>query len=254
MSANRLENFAMETVNRRDIQGADYNPRKISESARKKLRKKMKEWGAVQPIVVNRRTMTIVGGHRRVDAMDGILRKDDYELTVAMIDVDEKQEAAINVFLNNPSAQGEWDVFALQGMKDIFPDMDFEADMGFDLSDIEVMALETGKDDFGVTKDTVSEAKREAKKTAKQEPMEADEYFKAAKAEARRTAREENAAGNGDVGTIDYALTIVFPNNHEKREFMRKIRKPEKEKYLKSTILLDIYNQVYDISILGGRD
>jgi len=253
MSANRLENFTMETVNRKDIHGADYNPRKISESAKKKLRRKMKEWGAVQPIVVNRRTMTIVGGHQRIDAMDSILRKDDYNLTVAMIDVDEKQEAAINVFLNNPSAQGEWDVLALQGMKDIFPDMDFEADMGFDPSDIDVMMLETGDEDFGVVKDMVSEARKEAKKEVQKE-KETDEYFKAAKADARQTARQENAAGNGDVGTIDYTLTIVFPNNHEKREFMRKIRKPEKEKFLKSTILLDIYNHVHDISVLGGRD
>jgi len=253
MSANRLENFTMETVSRKGIHGADYNPRKISESAKKKLRKKMKEWGTLQPIIVNRRTMTIVGGHQRIDAMDSILRKDDYELTVAMIDVDEKQEAAINVFLNNPSAQGEWDILALQGMKDIFPGIDFETDMGFDPSDIDVMMLDTGKEDFGIIKDSVSEAKKEAKKE-KQREKETGEYFKAAKAEARQAAREENAAGNGSIETMDYTVTIVFPNNHEKHNFMRKIRKPEKEKFLKSTILLDIYNHDYDISVFGGKD
>ena len=143
---------------------------------------------------------------------------------------------------------------ALQGMKDIFPDMDFEADMGFDLSDIDVMMLETGKgDDFGITKDMVSEAKKEAREKPGK-GAETDEYFKAAKAEARQAAREENAAGHGSVDTIDYTLTIVFPNNHEKREFMRKIRKKPEEKFLKSTILLDIYNRAYDISILGGKD
>ena len=242
MGANKLESFTAETVNRRDIHGADYNPRKISESAKKKLRKKMKEWGAVQPIVVNRRTMTIVGGHQRIDAMDSILRKDDYELTVAMIDVDEKQEAAINVFLNNPSAQGEWDVFALQDMKDIFPDMDFQIDMGFDESDITIM--------FG---------KQEEDTKLMEEQSKAQEYtadhFRNAKRETRENAKWDNQQGDSyNLAESDYVVQIVFPNNHEKREFMRKIKKPEGEKFLKSTVLLDIYNQVYDLSVFGGTE
>ena len=240
MGANKLESFTTETVNRKDIRGADYNPRKISESAKKKLRKKMKEWGAVQPIVVNRRTMTIVGGHQRIDAMDSILRKDDYELTVAMIDVDEKQEAAINVFLNNPSAQGEWDIFALQDMKDIFPDMDFQTDMGFDESDINIM--------FG---------KQEEDTKLMEEQSKAQEYtadhFRNAKRETRENAKRENQQGDSyNLAESDYVVQIVFPNNHEKREFMQKIRKKPEEKFLKSTVLLDIYNRVYDLSVFGG--
>ena len=242
MGANKLESFTAETVNRRDIHGADYNPRKISESAKKKLRKKMKEWGAVQPIVVNRRTMTIVGGHQRIDAMDSILRKDDYELTVAMIDVDEKQEAAINVFLNNPSAKGEWDTFALQDMKGIFPDMDFEADMGFDESDIRMM--------FG----RQEEETKLAEEQAKAQEYTAD-HFRQAKRETRENAKRDNGQGDSyNLAESDYVVQIVFPNNHDKREFMRKIRKPEGEKFLKSTVLLDIYNQVHDLSIFGGND
>jgi len=242
MGANKLESFTAETVNRRDIQGADYNPRKISESAKKKLRKKMREWGAVQPIVVNRRTMTIVGGHQRIEAMDSILRKDDYELTVAMIDVDEKQEAAINVFLNNPSAQGEWDTFALQDMKGMFPDLDFEIDMGFDESDIRMM--------FGRQEEETKLAEEQAK---------AQEYtaghFRQAKRETRENAKRDNQQGDSyNLAESDYVVQIVFPNNHEKREFMRKIRKPEGEKFLKSTVLLDIYNRVYDISVFGGDE
>jgi len=242
MGANKLESFTAETVNRRDIQGADYNPRKISESAKKKLRKKMREWGAVQPIVVNRRTMTIVGGHQRIDAMDSILRKDDYELTVAMIDVDEKQEAAINVFLNNPSAQGEWDTFALQDMRGIFPDLDFEIDMGFDESDIRMM--------FGRQEDETKLAEEQAK--AKEYTAD---HFRQAKKETRENAKRDNQQGDSyNLADSDYVVQIVFPNNHEKREFMRKIRKPEGEKFLKSTVLLDIYNRVYDISIFGKTE
>jgi 23S rRNA G2445 N2-methylase RlmL len=132
MPANKLENFTIEIVNRRDIHGADYNPRKTTESARKKLRAGLKKYGLVQPIVVNKQTMNIVGGHQRINEMDTIIRKPDYQLSVAMINVSEKDEVGLNVFLNNQSAMGEWDITALQVIKELYPDIDYEADMGFD--------------------------------------------------------------------------------------------------------------------------
>jgi hypothetical protein len=240
--ANKLEKFTIEKVHRRDIRGADYNPRKISESARKKLRKKLRQCGLLQPIIVNKTTMNITGGHQRVGAMDAIMGTDDYYLTVAMIEVSEKEEAAINVFLNNPSAQGEWDIFALQDMKDIFPDIDFQIDMGFDESDVNIM--------FG---------KQEADTKLMEEQSKAQEYtadhFRNAKKETRENAKRDNQRGDSyNLAESDYVVQVVFPNNHEKREFMRKIKKPENEKFLKSTVLLDIYNQVHDISVFGGRE
>jgi hypothetical protein len=188
--------------------------------------------------------MNIVGGHKRLGEFDDIIRKPDYELTVSMINVSEKDEAAINVLLNNLSAMGEWDIPALQNIKEMYPDMDYEADMGFDQSDIAVMLLETAKEDFDLITDVVSEAKKEKK----------SEDYREAKKNQREAIKEAKAAGEADVTSIDYVIQIVFPNNHEKHEFMRKIRKPEKETYLKSSILLDIYNHVYDISVFGGKE
>jgi hypothetical protein len=242
MGANQLENFEIVKVNRRDIHGADYNPRKISESARKKLRDGLKKYGLVQPIIVNKPTMNVVGGHKRLEEMDTIIRKPDYELHVAMINVSEKDEVSINVFLNNQSAMGEWDVLALQDIKGIFPDIDYEADMGFDESDINIL--------FG---------RQEEEQKLIEEQAAAEEFtpdtFRETKKKIREKAKSESKGGDSyNLAESDYVIQIVFPNNHEKHEFMRKIRKPEKETYLKSSILLDIYNHVYDISVFGGKE
>jgi hypothetical protein len=241
MPANKLEAFTIETVNRKDIHGADYNPRKITESAKKKLRKFLKENGLWEPLVLNKRTMTMVSGHQRLSIMDSLLRQDDYNLTMSVVDVDEKLEVSGNVFMNNQSAMGEWDVFALQDIKNIFPGIDFEADMGFDESDINIL--------FG---------KQEEERKLDEERAEADEFtpdtFREIKKKSREKAKAENQNGDSyNLADSDYVIQIVFPNNHEKHEFMKKIRKPENEAYLKSSVLLDIYNHVYDISVLGGK-
>lgn len=40
-------------------------------------------------------------------------------------------------------------------------------------------------------------------------------------------------------------LTIVFNNNAEKKAFMNKIKRPEKEKFTKATVLYDIVKDEY---------
>jgi ParB-like chromosome segregation protein Spo0J len=233
MAANRLEAFETVVINRAEINKADYNPRKISADAEKKLRRFLRENGLWSPLVVNRQTMTLVSGHQRLNAMDMVLRKEDYDLTVAMVDVDEETEIKGNVFLNNPSAQGEWDIMALGSLRDIVPDLDYVKDLGFDFSEVSVMfgdgflpKKEEGEESEGIT---VEEA-RELKK------------------QQRDKAREQNSDdGSYHAESADYTVTIVFPNNREKREFMKKIRKPETEKHIKHTVLHDIASGAIDI-------
>jgi hypothetical protein len=133
-------------------------------------------------------------------------------------------------------------VFALQDIKGIFPEIDFEADFGFDESDINIL--------FG---------KQEEEQKLIEELTTAEEFtadtFREAKKKSREKAKTETQNGDSyNLAESDYVVQIVFPNNHEKREFMKKIRKPEKETYLKSSILLDIYNHVYDISVFGRKE
>jgi DNA modification methylase len=60
----------------------------------------------VEPIVWNQRTGNIVGGHQRLK----VLRDKGVEETdVVVVDFDSNEEVALNVTLNNPAIQGEFD-------------------------------------------------------------------------------------------------------------------------------------------------
>ena len=102
MAKSKFQNFEMETINRRNIKNADYNPRYMGEKEKKKLRAALKENGLVSALTWNKRTGNLVGGHQRLEQLDALEKSDDYDLTVCVIDVDEKQEAKLNVQLNNP--------------------------------------------------------------------------------------------------------------------------------------------------------
>ena len=240
---NKYEKFIIERVKRCDIHGADYNPRQITEGARDKLKKSLKKHGLVMPVVVNRRTMTIVSGHQRVSVLDDIIRKNDYPLNVAMIDVDGKEEAVLNVSLNNQSLMGEWDTFALQDLHGLFPDIDYVSDFGFDESEIDIMLgdmFKTENTEIPSFIDPVKEAKK----------LDAGDFrqMKKEQRDKKKNAVNENPADVHELSDLDYTLTIVFPNNRDKADFMKKIRKDPKEKFVKSVILYDIYKGAYNLS------
>lgn len=81
------------------------NPRKMSREAREGLRTSIDRFGLVQEIVVNRRTMHVVGGHQRLEVL---AERGETEVPVALVDLDEDGERALNVALNNPKIQGEF--------------------------------------------------------------------------------------------------------------------------------------------------
>lgn len=130
-----LKNFEFGTIKRSQIKFADYNPRKIDKSNQDKLINAIKDHGLIEPVVWNQRTGVLVGGHQRLTAADMIYNSKDYDVPVAIIDVDERTEKKLNVQLNNPSMQGSWD---LDELLKLSTDVSF-GDMGFDRSDIEDM-------------------------------------------------------------------------------------------------------------------
>lgn len=103
-------------VSRADIRFADYNPRLMGERERRKLRDIITETGLVSRPVWNKRTGNLVGGHQRISIIDSLEKTKDYWLPCDIIDVDEQAERAINVVLNNPAAQGEFDLEKLKKM------------------------------------------------------------------------------------------------------------------------------------------
>lgn len=105
-------NFIFKTIKRSEITLADYNPRKINAEEKKRLELGLKKRGLVEPLVWNQRTGNLVGGHQRISIMDDE-NDGDYDVPVAVIDVDKKEEIETNVFLNNQQTQGVYDDFEL---------------------------------------------------------------------------------------------------------------------------------------------
>lgn len=133
---NRVQKFEFQTIPRSDIQEAPYNPRFIDDASAAKLEEVLldKDIGLVEPLIWNRRTGHLVGGHQRIGRMDAIHEGENYEVPVAVIDVDEATERKINIQLNNPAMQGAFDVPKLELM---FLDMNVSPfEVGFEVTDL----------------------------------------------------------------------------------------------------------------------
>lgn len=136
MEVNKTQSFDILTIHRSDIKNAPYNPRVIGEGARKRLKKGLRKFGLVETLVWNKRTGNLVSGHQRLSIVDELEKSKDYEVTVSAIDVDEKDEMALNVQLNNASMMGEFDIDGLISMADAGADID---NFGFSESDKEIL-------------------------------------------------------------------------------------------------------------------
>jgi hypothetical protein len=127
----------MVEMSRSDITEAPYNPRIITDASKKTLQDKITAVGLLQPVVGNKRTGHLVSGHQRLASLDALERRGDYLLDVSVIDVDEQTEKEMNVFFNNPSAGGEWDLDKLAELI-LAANIDF-GDLGFDKFDIDML-------------------------------------------------------------------------------------------------------------------
>lgn len=216
MSNSKYQKFKVETINREDIKNADYNPRIMDKEAKKRLKEGLKRHGLVSAITWNRRTGNIVGGHQRLEQLDSLEKNKDYSLDVCVIDVDEQEEAILNVQLNNPSMQGEWDLDKLAGIN-LEMGVDF-ADMGFSKLDIDLMF--DGDDRF----------------TELFETPEVDEVKKglAEVKEARAKGKERMQEKN----SINWYSVIVFEDEAAKAEFYKKINVPLSEEFLTADKIL----------------
>lgn len=217
MSAkSKFQKGEIQTLKRSELKGAEYNPRIIDKESKKRLKKGLQEHGLVSPITWNRRTGNIVSGHQRISQLDALEKNQDYELDVWVIDVDEKEEAILNVQLNNPSMQGDWDLDKLALITEEF-DVGFD-DMGFTQLDVDFMY--DGDERFTEMFET-PEAE-EVKKGL--------EEVKAARAAGKERMAEKNS--------INFYSVIVFEDEAAKADFYKKISVPISEEYLTADKIL----------------
>lgn len=86
-----------------DINAAHYNPRQITEKARSGLKASIDKFKLVEALVWNLRFQRLVGGHQRLSTMDP-----DSFTDVVQVDLDEVDEKALNLALNDRTKQGDW--------------------------------------------------------------------------------------------------------------------------------------------------
>jgi hypothetical protein len=193
----KFQKFSVTQVHRSSIQNAPYNPRTISEKAKKKLRDNLKRVGLIEPIIWNKTTGNIVGGHQRIASLDALERSDDYLLDVAQVEMDEKTEKEQNVFLNNGEAQGDWDLERLESLyrKD---KIDYE-NTGFDMGHIYQL--------FGsnpLEESSVEELEKAAEKLR-------EAYDMMEKTSHKAVGNEED--------DVDFFSVIIFKNFEERIKF-----------------------------------
>ena len=105
------------------------NAKKHDETQIKNVMQSIKEFGVVQPIVVDK-TNTIIIGHCRYEAMKRLGYDELQEDWVKVVDLSEEEAEKLRL-LDNKLNESEWD---LELLKDLVPSIDFsEFEVDFNL-------------------------------------------------------------------------------------------------------------------------
>jgi DNA modification methylase len=136
---------------------AAYNPRKDlkpGDAAYEKLKRSIEEFGYVEPVVWNRQTGNVVGGHQRLKVL---LALGHAEIDCVVVELDAQREKALNIALNK--IQGEWDENKLA---EVMAELDagaFDVSLtGFDVAEVDELlnkfySKEAVQDDFDPDKE-----------------------------------------------------------------------------------------------------
>lgn len=120
---------------------SEYNPRKDLKESDKEyqaIKNSLETFGLLSPIIWNKRTGHIIGGHQRYKIL---VSQGATEIECVVVDFDEEKEKACNIALN--SAIGEWDNDKLDALLFELQYSDFlMSDFGIDMSDFEEIETE----------------------------------------------------------------------------------------------------------------
>nr|WP_314541523.1 ParB N-terminal domain-containing protein [uncultured Ottowia sp.] len=227
MAKTKFQSGTVELVWRSQIREHPLNPRRMSESARKKLRASVKEIGVMDTPVFNKQTGNLVGGHQRLHTIDFLEKfhanddgtfSNDYQIEVSIVDFTPEQEAKALVRLNNQNLQGSWDAELLA---ELGKQVSFD-DMGFERVDVEFImgGVEALDELFGD-----SAQAKEAKNNLEQ-------------IKAERQAMKEDKA---DSQNVDYYVTVVCTDKAEKERLLNHLGIPKGELYISPAEILALH-------------
>lgn len=119
-----------------DMERAAYNPRvelRPGDEEYETLKRSIESFGLVEPVVWNKRTNRVVGGHQRLTVEQDMGHT---EVDVSVVDLDELKEKELNIALNKTG--GRWDTEKLGALFDDLGDRAWET--GF--SDTEIAEVQ----------------------------------------------------------------------------------------------------------------
>jgi len=128
-----------------ELKPAPYNPRKISKIELERLKRSINEFGYVEPVIWNKQTGYVVGGHQRLKALKDLGIE---EIDCVVIDIPEDKEKALNIALNKIS--GSWDNDKLFEILDDLDKNKFDITLtGFEIADLDDFRIDDIEGYFG---------------------------------------------------------------------------------------------------------
>lgn len=135
----------IEKKNTADLLPADYNPRKDlkpGDAEYEKLKRSIEQFGYVEPVIWNKTTGRVVGGHQRLKVL---MDMGMTEVDCVVVEMDEDKEKALNIALNKIS--GDWDKDKLALLIADLQGADFDVSLtGFEPAEINDLFKDTLKD------------------------------------------------------------------------------------------------------------
>lgn len=131
-----MDSMQVQKIPIENLSPAKYNPRKDlqpGDPEYEKLLRSVEEFGYVEPIIWNKRTGNIVGGHQRFKVLKQLGFS---EIDCVVVDMDEAREKALNIALNKIS--GDWDT---EKLADVFRDIE-QYGISLDITGFEVLEID----------------------------------------------------------------------------------------------------------------
>lgn len=233
------------TIQRSQINFASYNPRRLSDTAKKKLKANLKRIGLAGGIVWNETTGNLVSGHQRLSIIDEIEKynpdthENDYPIRVEVLKLSDKEEKEQNIFFNSTTAQGEFDNDLLAAL---IPEIDYDL-AGLDEADINVLIADVPVFDVADYNQAVKDDFRNLEQITDEERLARKEAVKQAKQATKNNLSEEV--------TGDPYITLSFYDYESKLYFMEVLKNKIEEakiiysvrpddKYIKGEIVQQI--------------
>ena len=140
----KMQNMCFERKLLKDLIPAGYNPRKDlkpGDTEYESLKRSIERFGNVEPIVWNKTTGHIVGGHQRLKVL---MNAGETETDCVVVELNEDDEKGLNIALNKIT--GDWDLEKLNAAIEDLKSANFDISLtGFNLEELDKMFREITK-------------------------------------------------------------------------------------------------------------